>query len=61
MQGAVTEGAELDLGFLGMSLELSSSERWGGGLEKKARREWNGKKGDLGGEVNTWDCVTGIR
>ena len=57
----MTEGAELDLGFLGMSLELSSSERWGGGLEKKARREWNGKKGDLGGEVNTWDCVTGIR
>lgn len=61
MQGAVTDRAELDLGFLGMSLEPSSSEGWGGGLEKKARRECNGKKGDLGGEANTWDCVTGIR
>lgn len=57
----MTDGAELDLGFLGMSVEPSSSEGWGGGLEKKARRECNGKKGDLGGEVNTWDCVTGIR
>lgn len=30
MQGAVTGGAELDSGFLGVSLELSSSKGWEG-------------------------------
>lgn len=34
MQGAVTEGAELVLGFLEVSLALSSSEEWGGGLKE---------------------------
>ena len=54
MQGAVTGGAELDSGFLGVSLELNSSEGWGGGLEEQARREQKGEKGDLGREGKMW-------
>lgn len=46
MQGAVTGGAELDSGFLGVSLELGSSQGWEGGLEEQARREPKGEKGD---------------
>lgn len=54
MQGAVTGGAELDSGFLGVLLELSSSEGWGGGLDEQTRREQKGEKGDLGREGKMW-------
>ena len=45
MQGAVTRGAELDSGFLGVSLELSSSEGWGGGLEEEGQAGRNREGG----------------
>lgn len=46
MQGAVTGGAELDSGFLGVSPRLGSSQGWEGGLEGRRQEGSRKEKGD---------------